>query len=140
MPGLSIEEMLSALKIDVALAQKDIFLTAKVIDKLTEAVEKIEAMNANLCKMIALHELKHDSSQQIHAEFDADMRAVHGRIDGIFSEKPSVDLTQEEKVTRTLHTLERWKWILIGALIVLGYILGHVEWTMVFKAIQFRGQ
>ena len=74
-------------RIAVASIEKDIIQHAKVSDKLAEAVEKIQEMNANLCKMIALHELKHDSAEKAHDDIEDELKTLALRMDKCLSGK-----------------------------------------------------
>jgi DNA repair exonuclease SbcCD ATPase subunit len=139
------------LRISLAAATKDIEQQTKVTDKLSEAVEKIQEMNANLCKLIALHELKHDTTEKALAAAEDDMKEeikeVHGRIDrltekprsGIIpAEKPETEL--EEQMQAALKEITMWKYIIVGAAAVIGYLLAHVNWAILLQLIQFKGQ
>ena len=116
------------LKIGLAGAVKDIAINAKVIDKLAEAVEKIEIMNQNLCKMITLHEHKHDSAEKIHGDIDEDLKEVTTRIDALMVLKHDTvaERQQDAEVKKALEQFNRWKFIATGALLVIGYLLAHI--------------
>jgi hypothetical protein len=127
------------LKIGLASAVKDIEINAKVIDKLAEAVEKIEIMNQNLCKMIALHELKHDSAEKIHGDIDEDFKELTSRIDTLMVSKrepkqTAADKLQDEEIRKAVAQFNKWKWMAAGALLVIGYLLSHLEAFGVFIA------
>jgi len=116
------------LKIGLAGAVKDIAINAKVIDKLAEAVEKIEIMNQNLCKMISLHEHKHNSSEKLQGDLDEDIKELTTRIDTLMVAKPhsAAVLQQDAEVKEALAQFNRWKYIATGALLVIGYLIAHL--------------
>jgi len=122
------------LRVSVAVIEKDIIQHAKVADKLSEAVEKIQEMNANLCKMIALHELRHESADKAFETFDDDLRDVHGRIDTMMAEKKptkakNADTDTDAELKKALADITKWKYIFTGAAIVIGYLLEHFKWS-----------
>jgi len=120
------------LKIGLASAVKDIEINTKVIDKLAEAVEKIEIMNQNLCKMIALHELKHNGAEKIHGDIDEDFKELTSRIDTLMvakreSKQTTADKLHDAEVRKVLAQFNKWKYMATGALLVIGYLLSHLD-------------
>jgi len=120
------------LKTSVALVERDVMAQGRVQDKLSEAVEKIQEMNANLCKMISLHELKHDNTERYQAAIDDDVKELNTRIDVLYStkQKPFEQQAETPEVHHTLKELEKWKWIIVGAVFMLGYMLAHIKWEV----------
>lgn len=132
-------ENLVELKIGLASAVKDIAINAKVIDKLAEAVEKIEIMNQNLCKMIALHELRHDGAEKLHGDIDEDFKELNTRIDAFLVSKSDAKPTQQEKhdqeqIKNAIAQFNKWKYMGAGALLVIGYLLSHLPAFAAFIA------
>lgn len=118
-------------RLAVAIIEKDILQNTKVVDKLSEAVEKIQEMNQNLCKMIALHELRHENTDKILESFDEDVRKVHGRIDMVIGQvepkQSATDKLQDNEVKKALAQFNKWKYMATGALLVIGYLLSHLD-------------
>lgn len=134
-------------RIAVASIEKDIIQHAKVSDKLAEAVEKIQEMNANLCKMIALHELKHDSAEKAHDDIEDELKTLALRIDKLLSAKRALESQnikgfKQEEVDAALAEFKKWKYIITGAAIVIGYLLAHlnIPWGTLFSFLSFHGQ
>ena len=126
------------LKTCVALAERDILAHGKVQEKLTEAVDKIQEMNANLCKMISLHELKHDTAERYHTMIDEDGKDLTARIDLLFVDKHKVIPTFQPtevvpEVAHSLEELQKWKWIIVGAVFMLGYLLAHLKLDVILS-------
>jgi DNA repair exonuclease SbcCD ATPase subunit len=125
-------ESIVELKIGLASAVKDIEINAKVIDKLAEAVEKIEIMNQNLCKMISLHELKHDNTEKTYGAIDEDFKELSSRIDTLMVSKrepkqTTADKLQDAEVKNALAQFNKWKYMATGGLLVIGYLLSHLD-------------
>lgn len=121
------------IRLAVGLIERDLSSQTKITDKLSEAIEKIEAMNANLVKMLAVHELKH----QLTCD---DLSEVERKVDELRLHQAVAPTTQDTQVTKTLAQLEKWKWILMGMILAVGFLLGHINWDVVLSALQFKGR
>lgn len=113
--------------------QQDGVRNEKVIEKLSEAVEKIEEMNANLCKMIALHELKHDTIEKTLDAMDTDLHALSLRSMPIVA--PVSPAAENEDLKQLLKVINRWRYILTGAAFVIGYLLAHINWGLLISLL-----
>jgi len=120
----------SDIRLAVGLIERDLSQQSKITDKLSEAIEKIEVMNANLVKMLAVHELKHELTC-------SDLKAVEDRVDELRLHQVIPQVQQDVQIAKTLTQLERWKWILMGAVLALGWLLGHVNWALVLNVLSF---
>lgn len=121
----------SDVRLAIGLIEHDLETHSKITDKLAEAIEKIEAMNANLVKMLAVHELKHDMTCR-------DLETVEGRVDELRLQRVNSHPPQDSQVIKTLAQLERWKYVLMGMVLVLGYLLGHINWDVLFTIFKPR--
>jgi septal ring factor EnvC (AmiA/AmiB activator) len=134
-------------RIAVASIEKDIIQHAKVADKLAEAVQKIQEMNANLCRMISLHELKHDSAEKAHDDIEDELKILNVRIDKLLTSKRAIESQnikgfKQEEVNAALDEFKKWKYIITGAAVVIGYLLAHAQfnWSFLLNLISFHGQ
>lgn len=120
------ETTLTDVRLSVGLLERDVIMNAKVIDKLSEAVEKIEEMNANLVKIIAVHELKHENTTD-------DIRELNQRIIDATRLTTTTTTTisaTEADAKSTLDELKKWKYMIIGGTFVLGWLLAHIKWSV----------
>lgn len=120
------QEELSEMRLAVALLKQDAIHQVKITDKLAEAVEKIEEMNANLVKMLALHELKHQNTED-------DIKELGRRIEHQPHSSTITTTTttgDEEEAKKTLEQLKKWKYMIIGAALVIGWMLAHMKWSV----------
>jgi hypothetical protein len=108
----------SAIQLAVGIIQHDIANQSKISDKLAEAVEKIQAMNANLIKMIALHELKHENTED-------DIKELGKRLDAQL-----VTHTTTTSTSMTTEQLNKWKYMIIGGAFVIGWAIAHLKWSV----------
>lgn len=112
------------MRITVGRLEYDVAMNVKVIDKISEAVEKIEEMNANLVKMIAVHDLKHENAEE-------DIKELSQRLDSIRSTTTTTTIsTTEEESKKTLDQLKKWKYMIIGGALVIGWIVAHIKWSI----------
>jgi hypothetical protein len=116
-------------RLAVGIIKHDLANQVKISDKLAEAVEKIEAMNSNLVKMIALHELKHENAED-------DIKELQRRIDTTSHTQTVTTTTTgntDEEAKKLLENLKKWKYMIIGGAVVIGWILAHLKWTVVMQ-------
>lgn len=122
------------MRLAVGLIEHDMVSQGKVVDKLAEAVEKIEEMNANLFRMISLHEMKLEGQARNQESTDDDIKELGVRIDKIHNSitrfHPEHKAQSMSEVGRALKEMEKWKYLLIGAVFAFGWLLAHVNWTV----------
>lgn len=119
------------MRIAVSALEKDMLSHTKVTDKLSEAVDKIQEMSANLCAMIKLHDQRHTQAEKIHEAFDNDLKEIEQRIDKVFldpenpwymAKNPGAKL-QAETTEERLRKLEHWMWMIVGGSMVAGALI-----------------
>jgi hypothetical protein len=77
---MAIEQEFNEVKLQVGLLNKDIQHTNLLCDKLSESIEKIQEMNMNLIRMIALHDNKHEQHEKVEYDLKQDYKELHSRI------------------------------------------------------------
>ena len=122
---------LVSVRIAVGALEKDMLTHIKVADKLTEAVQRIQEMNSNLCAMIKLHDQLHSQTSKIQEGFDTELKDIDARIDKVFldpenpwymAKNPGVKqqaVTTDERLTK----LEHWMWMVAGGAMVAGALI-----------------
>jgi hypothetical protein len=122
------------IRLAVGLMERDILTHGKVLDKLTEAVEKIQEMNASLVRMIDLQELKHDGHVKFEDTTTEELKEISTRIDvvhkAVFEVASGVPTQPNEDVNATLKELNKWRWILVGMVFILGWLIAHIKWSV----------
>ena len=143
------EEKLHSIELKVGLLEKDIQQTSQVCDKLSESIEKIQEMNATMIRMITIHEQRHeqhekaeenlkDDIKELHSRITAVSREIHDRIDQVertITERLDAlrsDLMRHKQedgggLGNTLREIDRYKWMILGAAIAIGWIIGNVN-------------
>jgi chromosome segregation ATPase len=143
------EQKLHDIELKVGLLQKDVELNDRLCNKLSESITKIQELNVNLMQMIRLHEQRHEQHERTEADLKDDIKELHSRIttvnrelheridqverhiterlDAIRSDLASHKKNDEPKVTQILREMDRYKWMILGAAISIGWIIGNVN-------------
>ena len=119
---------------DIAVLKADKDTTGQVHQRLDDAITRLTDISAGIKSMLAVHEEKLrrvDTSQDDlfsiledrRREWEIDLKDLHSRIS-----TQSRDLREAiDQVTNRLDSrvgvLERWRWLIIGGAILLGFIL-----------------
>ena len=128
--GTQIKELIK----DIAVLKADRETSGQVHERLDNAITKLTDISAGIKSMLAVHEEKIrrvDTSQDDlfsiledrRREWEEDLKDLHSRIS-----TQSRDLREAiDQVTDRLDSrvgvLERWRWLIIGGAILLGFIL-----------------
>jgi hypothetical protein len=70
-----------------------------------------------------LHSRISDLRDDVRKEISDNHNAVIKRID----DQAIVDTEQHREIADRMREVEKWRWILVGAAIVLGYFLAHMK-------------
>lgn len=143
------EQEMNNLKLELGLLKKDVQLTDRLCEKLTESIGKLEEINISLTRMIALHEEKHqqhdrveqdlkDDIKDLHSRITTTTRELHDRIDEVERhiaakiDSLRIELQNHErkdgtKLPEVLREIDKYKWMILGAAISIGWIIGNVN-------------
>ncbi len=102
-----LEAQVEAMKDDVKEMRVDIKdLHSRVTTQTREIVEKMDDMQTRLeHRMNAQAEMSKQQHESIQNEIKRDVKIISDRVD----------------------VLERWRWMIVGGAVVLGYIVGHMD-------------
>lgn len=128
--GTQLKELIK----DIAVLKADKDTSGQVHQRLDDAITRLTDISAGIKSMLAVHEEKLrrvDTSQDDlfsiledrRREWEDDLKDLHSRIS-----TQSRDLREAiDQVTNRLDSrvgvLERWRWLIIGGAILLGFIL-----------------
>ena len=144
------EEKLHNIELKVSLLEKDIQQTNQICDKISESIEKIQEMNATMIRMITIHEQRHEHHEKVEEDLKEDIKELHSRITTVSRElheridqvERSItdrldalrsDLLRHKqednggKIGTTLKEIDKYKWMIFGAAIAIGWIIGNVN-------------
>ena len=152
------EQELNDLKLDIGLLTKDVEQTNRLCEKLSESIEKLQEVNVNILRMITLHEQRHDQHEKSENEMKEDIKELHSRITTVTRElheridqvehhitsriddlrSDLINHKKEDKKTiiTELSEIERWKWIILGAVMSSGFLLGKLELSSILSFIK----
>ena len=125
-------------QIELELLKKEIADMKQIHVRLDTAIEKITDFSNCINRLHAVHEEKitqqEDAQQRSVQEFTADIKELHSRITTNTKDMTAL-MTQQHKeqkdvidrlkdeISNRVGVLEKWRWIIIGGSIVLGFII-----------------
>ena len=125
-------------QIELELLKKEIADMKQIHVRLDTAIEKITDFSNCINRLLAVHEEKitqqEDAQQRSVQEFTTDIKELHSRITTNTKEMTAL-MTQQHKeqkdvidrlkdeISNRVGVLEKWRWIIIGGYIVLGFII-----------------
>jgi len=139
------EQEVQDIKLQIGLMQKDIYQTSVLCERLSNSIEKIQELSQNLFQMIKLQEQKHEQHDKAETEIKGDIKDLHDRIDQVerhISQRIDdlrSDLIKHKKEEEThniadvLKEIEKYKWIILGAVLILGWLIGNIDLGILFK-------
>jgi len=146
----------NTLKTDVEIIKRDIGAIQGFSVKIDDAIEKMAEVSNSISKMLIVHENKLQNHDQMidgiklamserKNDFDKQVDTLHTRITSMKDENhlerekyhkellaalKEIAETQH-KLDQRITTLENWKWYVLGAAGVVGFILAEVPWDKI---------
>ena len=142
-PPMPIEKI-NDIKLQVSLLEKDVQIAAKLSEKISESIEKIQEMNLNLVKMISIHEQRHSQHERIEDDLKDDIKEIRKEIQDRFDQVENhitdrIDALRNEliqsknpnnenrKMSDKINDIEHWRWMIAGGIMLAGWILGNLD-------------
>ena len=122
------------LKVQIAGLKKDVENVNVLNSRLDTAIEKLTDVSTSIKSMLAVHEEKISRQEQIDDVIFSKLKDRQSEIENVHREL-SAEIQQSEKrllieikqlkldIGGRIGILERYKWIILGASIVVGWIL-----------------
>ena len=123
---------------EVALLKKEVSDIKVIFSRLDVAIEKITDVSSCVNRMLAVHEEKianqEEAQSRANTEFTIDIKELHSRVTSNYKELTDM-ITQHHKeqalqmqqikndLNSRVGILERWRWLIIGGSIVIGFII-----------------
>lgn len=152
------EQKLHDVELKVGLLSKDVEQTDRLCEKLSESITKIQELNVNIMQMISLHEQRHEQhekaetelkddikdlhsrittvSREIHDRIDEVERHISGRIDELRSDLIKHVKNDPNKLSNALAEIDKYKWMILGGAIAVGWLIGNVDLGMLGKLLK----
>jgi rubrerythrin len=143
----------NTLKTDVEIIKRDVSAIQGFSVKIDDAIEKLAEVSNSISKMLIVNENKLQNHDQMidgiklamserKNDFEKQVDALHVRITLMQSENHAdrdkhhkellaavKEISEMQKSMDTrITTLEQWKWYVLGAAAVIGFILAQVPW------------
>tara|TARA_B100001105_G_scaffold164020_1_gene131893 strand:- start:347 stop:745 length:399 start_codon:yes stop_codon:yes gene_type:complete len=132
---------MAELETKVTIIEKELRDQRKIHDRLDVAIEKLTDVSNSIHRMLAVHEEKIARQEEaiIGAEEQIEVRRVelskkidevHSRVTETAKEHSKEILILRNDINNRVGVLEKWRHVLIGASIVIGFILHKVvNWS-----------
>ena len=139
---------LNKLATDLQVLKNEVDQVASVNTKLDSAIDKLTDISGSIKSMLAVHEEKLSKQEEIdkaifnlienrRVEFDTNYKELHARINKIHKELTDEIEMSEKRLMCEIKTLnsnldgrigvfEKYRWIIIGAAIVLGLSMPQI--------------
>ena len=129
---------MSDLNTEVQLLKKEVSDMKMIYSRLDKAIEKISDVSNSINRMLAVHEEKISQQEEVQIrseqEINNDIKELHSRISTnnrelitLMSEQHKEQTDKMTKLEIELHgrvgVLEKWRWIIIGGSIVVGFLI-----------------
>ena len=126
------------IELDVELLKKEVNDMKVIHGRLDTAITKITDVSNSINRMLAVHEEKISQQEEAQIrteqEINKDIKELHSRISTnnrelitLMSEQHKEQTDKMTKLEIELHgrvgVLEKWRWIIIGGSIVVGFII-----------------
>ena len=126
------------IELDVELLKKEVSDMKEIHGRLDTAITKITDVSNCINRMLAVHEEKISQQEEVQirqaSEFTNDVKELHSRITTSTKEMTELMTKQHYEadaemrrlridVTNRVGTLEKWKYLVIGGSIVIGFAL-----------------
>ena len=126
------------LSTEVELLKREVKSMNVIHGRLDTAIEKLTEVSNCINRMLAVHEERlgqqEESQHRAEQEFTSDIKELHSRITtnakeimgaATLQHKEHTEAIQKlrDDIARRVGVLEKWRWIIIGGSIVLGFVI-----------------
>ena len=123
---------------EIELLKRDVSEMKLIYSRLDRAIEKISDVSNSINRMLAVHEEKISQQEEVQIrseqEINNDIKELHSRISTNTRELMNLMSEQHKEQTEAMlklknelqnrvGVLEKWRWLIIGGSIVVGFII-----------------
>tara|TARA_Y100000817_G_scaffold302197_1_gene282924 strand:- start:1320 stop:1736 length:417 start_codon:yes stop_codon:yes gene_type:complete len=123
---------------EIELLKRDVSEMKLIYSRLDKAIEKISDVSNSINRMLAVHEEKISQQEEVQIrseqEINNDIKELHSRISTNTRELMNLMSEQHKEQTEAMlklknelqnrvGVLEKWRWLIIGGSIVVGFII-----------------
>jgi dsDNA-specific endonuclease/ATPase MutS2 len=154
-------------RIEIELLKKDVNIITNLCEKFDTTIDKMQEIASNLSRMVSLQEQRIETQEKVTKEVQnvlemrrqehiEDIKDLHSRITTVNRELSSKIEQSENKILAELHCLktelikekktfgqrlseiEAWKYTMVGALMVVTWILAKIDFNTLIKILFTR--
>jgi chromosome segregation ATPase len=129
---------MSDLETEVKILQKDLITFQSILDKFDTTISKLTEISNNLAKVIAVQDSKIESQEKaieiIHRRITDTQEELGSQLSEHYKvilekikELQNEQKTHAHEMSSRVDALEKWRYIVIGGSIVLGFLLSRVD-------------
>ena len=118
----------------LAILERDISQITTLFEKLDVTIDKLSQVSTQINQLLAVHDEKIERSikmeQEIFKLLEARRKEVNEQFDAIkkqMSEESRIHSKEHAELDVRLKNLEMWRWMVVGASAVVGFIISKVN-------------
>lgn len=89
-------------------------------------VEKLEQ------KVEGQYQTLHSRISDMRDDLRSEIDKKHSEMIGMLKEHMDAELEHHQKIQEKMGSIERWRWMIMGGAIVLGYVIAHLKLEKLF--------
>ena len=132
------------IKVDVGVLKNQVATLTQLCGKMDTVIEKlVEVHDRHIAKV-------YEDMEERRKETDSDIREIHGRIDTVLDKVQASELRIMEEIKslrgviqnhqtnekKQLDAILQWKWFITGGVLVLSWLLSHLNFDTIVKLIR----
>lgn len=118
----------------LAILERDISQITTLFEKLDVTIDKLSQVSTQINQLLAVHDEKIERSikmeQEIFKLLEARRKEVNEQFDAIkkqMSEESRIHSKEHAELDVRLKNLEMWRWMVVGASAVVGFVISKVN-------------
>ena len=92
----------------------------KVVDKLDLAIDKLSDVSSDIKQILAVHESRIDSAENVMERHFVQQDAIHQRIGKLRDEMNK----ESQEIREDIAKLQQWKWMVMGGAAIVSAMIG----------------
>lgn len=113
--------------------RKDMANMSLLVSRFDTAIERLSQVSSSIDKMLAVHESRLEQQEKQNDIIHTRINDFKKEIVEELKELKSENSKQHKEVNERLSRLEKWRWFVVGAATVIGWVLAQVGPTNLFK-------
>jgi len=131
------------IKVDVGVLKSQVATLTQLCGKMDTVIEKlVEVHDRHISKV-------YEDMEERRKETDADIKEIHGRIDTVLDKMQITELRIMDEIKslrgiiqnhqtnekKQLDAILQWKWFITGGVLVLSWLLSHLNFDIITRLI-----